>query len=144
VVGSKKGGFIGIYEIERDFSVNHVDTFRVDPKCTAVTGLSVSTDKSHLVISSLLQEEVMAGGELPSGETKLNRVELYQLNLQQLSVSKNIFSLPIKQVFQKGNPIGSLIDLDVGVSKDLIVSAGQDNYIRIFEYKGNGQVTEAS
>lgn len=31
VVGSKNGGYLGVYEIERDFSINHVDTFRVDP-----------------------------------------------------------------------------------------------------------------
>ena len=30
VVGSKNGGYLGIYEIERDFTINHVDTFKVD------------------------------------------------------------------------------------------------------------------
>jgi hypothetical protein len=67
----------------------------------------------------------------------MDRVELYSLNMQQLSVSKNIFSIPIKQVFEKGNSVNGLIDIDVGVSKDLIVAAGQDNNIRIFEYSGS-------
>jgi len=35
-----------------------------------------------------------------------------------------------------------LVDLDVGVSKDLIVSAGQDNNIRIFEYSSNNGQTD--
>jgi len=45
VVGSKNGGFIGVYEIERDFSINHVDTFKVDPLCSEVTSVSISFDR---------------------------------------------------------------------------------------------------
>lgn len=59
-----------------------------------------------------------------NGESFLNRVELFSLNMQQLSISKNIFSLPIKRIFEKGNSVGGIQDIDVGVSKDLIVAAG--------------------
>lgn len=44
-MGSKNGGYLGIYEIERDFSINHVDTFKVDPMCTEVTSVAVSFDR---------------------------------------------------------------------------------------------------
>lgn len=138
VVGSNKGGFIGIYEIEqKDSSVNHLDTFKIDPKCTSVCGLGTSSDKSRLIISALLSEPCPPGGTYFNSESNMDRVELYSLNMQQLSVSKNIFSIPIKQVFEKGNSVNGLIDIDVGVSKDLIVAAGQDNNIRIFEYSGS-------
>lgn len=59
---------------------------------------------------------------------------MYQLNLHQLSVLKNVFTLPIKPVFPKGNPVGSIMDMSVAVSKDIIVSAGFDRYMRVFEY----------
>jgi hypothetical protein len=52
VVGSKKGGYLGIYEIERDFSINHVDTFKIEQNCTEVTSLSISFDRSHLIINA--------------------------------------------------------------------------------------------
>jgi hypothetical protein len=51
-VGSRNGGYIGIYEIERDYSINHVDTFKVDPNCSEITSLSISTEKSYLLITA--------------------------------------------------------------------------------------------
>lgn len=51
-----------------------------------------------------------------------------------MSVLKNVFSIPIKPVFPKGNPVGSILDMSVAVSKDIIVSAGFDRYMRVFEY----------
>jgi hypothetical protein len=57
VVGSKNGGYIGIYEIERDFSINHIDTFKVDPMCTEVASVSISFDRQYLLINSILNEE---------------------------------------------------------------------------------------
>jgi len=59
------------------------------------------------------------------------------MNLNQLSVMKNVFTLPIKPVFQHGNPVGAFTEMSVGVSKDLIVTAGKDHYMRVFEYAGN-------
>lgn len=56
VVGSKKGGYIGIYEIERDFSINHVDTFKVDPNCTEVTSVAISFDRQYLMINAKIHE----------------------------------------------------------------------------------------
>lgn len=67
----------------------------------------------------------------------IDRLEMYYLNLHQLSVLKNVFTLPIKCVFPKGNTIGSILDMSVGVSKDLVVSVGEDKYVRIFEYAGS-------
>lgn len=58
MVGSKNGGYIGIYEIERDFSINHVDTFKVDPNCSEITSLSISTERSYLLITAKIQEEI--------------------------------------------------------------------------------------
>jgi hypothetical protein len=58
VVGSKNGGFIGIYEIERDYSINHVDTFKVDPYCLEVNSLSISNEKkNYLLITAKMTEE---------------------------------------------------------------------------------------
>ena len=37
---------------------------------------------------------------------------------------KNVFTLPIKPVFPKGNIIGSLVDMSIGISKDMIVTVG--------------------
>lgn len=48
-----------------------------------------------------------------------------------------MFTLPIKPVFPKGNPVGSFLDMSVGVSKDIIVSVGFDRYIRVFDYPGS-------
>ena len=62
---------------------------------------------------------------------------MYQLNLHQLSVLKNVFTLPIKLVFPKGNPVGTITNISGGVSKDIIVSVGIDRYIRVFEYAGS-------
>lgn len=58
MVGSKNGGYIGVYEIERDFSINHVDTFKVDPKCSEVTSVAISFDRQYLAINAKIQEEV--------------------------------------------------------------------------------------
>lgn len=62
---------------------------------------------------------------------------MFYLNLHQLSVLKNVFTLPIKPVFPRGNTIGGIIDMSVGVSKDLIVTVGEDKSIRVFEYAGS-------
>ena len=56
---------------------------------------------------------------------------------------KNVFTLPIKQVFPRGNIVGTIKDMSVGVSKDLIVSAGEDKHIRVFEYAGSQHSSEA-
>jgi hypothetical protein len=48
-----------------------------------------------------------------------------------------VFTLPIKPVFPKGNIIGMVKGISVGVSKDLIVSVGDDKFIRVFEYSGS-------
>lgn len=78
VVGSKTGGFIGIYEIDqRDQSVSHVDTFKVDPKANSICGLGSSSDKSRLVISAKVNEPVPAGGHYLNGESFLSRMELF-------------------------------------------------------------------
>ena len=58
------------------------------------------------------------------------------MNLNQLSVLKNVFTLPIKQVFNNGNIIGGIIDMSIGISKDIIVTVGADKNIRVFEYGG--------
>jgi hypothetical protein len=52
-------------------------------------------------------------------------------------VLKNVFTLPIKQVFPKGNIVGGITDLSIGVSKDIMVSVGGDKNIRVFEYNGS-------
>lgn len=64
-------------------------------------------------------------------------MEMYFLNLHQLSVLKNVFTLPIKPVFPKGNILGGIKDMSVGISKDLIVTVGEDKHIRVFEYAGS-------
>lgn len=62
-VGSKTGGFLGIYEIEqKDHSVSHVDTFKIDPKCVSVCGLSCSRGDGRLVISAVLSDPCPPGG----------------------------------------------------------------------------------
>lgn len=83
VVGSDRGGFIGIYEIEqKDSSVNHLDTFKIDQKCSSVCGLGTSSDKSRLIISALLSEPCPPGGSYFNSETRMERIELYSLNMQ--------------------------------------------------------------
>ena len=57
VVGSKNGGFIGIYDIERDYSIMHVDTFKVDPNCVEICNLSISSKRSYLLITAKISEE---------------------------------------------------------------------------------------
>ena len=59
------------------------------------------------------------------------------MNLRQLGVLKNVFTLPVKPVFPIGNPVGPILDVSVGVSKDMIVTAGMDKNIRVFEYPGS-------
>ena len=56
-MGSRNGGYIGIYEIDRDFSINHVDTFKVDPNCSEISSLAISFDRSQLLINAKIQEE---------------------------------------------------------------------------------------
>jgi len=84
VVGSKNGGFIGVYEIERDFSINHVDTFKVDPMCSEVTSVCISFDRQYLVINSKILEENdhprLQHGEHDENEV-IDRLEMYYLNL---------------------------------------------------------------
>ena len=58
MVGSKNGGYIGIYEIERDYSINHVDTFKVDPSCSEVSSVAISFDRQYLLINALMKDEV--------------------------------------------------------------------------------------
>ena len=72
VVGSKNGGYIGIYEIERDFSINHVDTFKVDPNCSEINSLSVSFDRSYLLINAKIKED-----ELVSSSSVLQQQNQY-------------------------------------------------------------------
>jgi hypothetical protein len=55
-----------------------------------------------------------------------------------------VFTLPIKNVFPKGNTSGPILDLAVGISKDIIVSVGADYYIRVFEYAGSSHSYEGS
>jgi len=57
IVGSKNGGYLGVYEIEKDFSINHVDTFKVDPKCSEITALGISFDRQYLSITARLTED---------------------------------------------------------------------------------------
>ncbi len=69
---------------------------------------------------------------------------MFYLNLHQLSVLKNVFTLPIKPVFPKGNIIGGILDMSIGVSKDLVVTVGEDKYIRVFEYAGSSHSGDGS
>ena len=55
---------------------------------------------------------------------------------------KNIFTLPVKPIFPKGNPVGKVVSLSVGISKDFILMAGADNYIRVFEYSAGQNANE--
>jgi len=88
-------------------------------------------------MSHLHQLAGLGAGTQDSDEVDfVERLEMYYLNLHQLSVLKNVFTLPIKPVFPKGNTIGSILDMSVGVSKDLVVTVGEDKYIRVFEYAG--------
>lgn len=48
-----------------------------------------------------------------------------------------MFTLPIKPVFPIGNPVGPILDVSVGVSKDTIVTAGADRHIRVFQFPGS-------
>jgi len=79
VVGSKNGGFIGVYEIERDFSVNHIDTFKVDPNSIAVDSLSISFDKTYLVLAAEIQEESLPAIYMQEegAESDMSRLEIY-------------------------------------------------------------------
>jgi len=144
VVGSSRGGLLGIYEIERDFSINHIDTFKVDTNCTEVTCLSISFDRSHLILNAKFKEEgAPQSSPIDPNEIVLEeKLEMYQLNLHQLSVLKNVFTLPIKNVFSKGNLAGPILDLSVGISKDIIVTVGLDQYVRVFEYAGSSHALE--
>ena len=65
VVGSKNGGYLGVYEIERDFSINHVDTFRVDPKCSEIVSLGISFDRQYLAMTAKINEE---SSKIPEGD----------------------------------------------------------------------------
>ena len=83
-------------------------------------------------------------GSLPDGQASpeeqmpIERLEFYQMNLHQMSVLKNVFTLPTKPVFPHGNPFSDITDMSIAVSKDLIVTAGKDKYLRVFEYPGSG------
>jgi len=107
IVGSTNG-YLGIYEIERDFSVNHIDTFKIDPLCTAIQSLSISFDRSFMVAAALIHEssgQVVSGfGRTEEEIPDIDRIELFQMNLHQMSVLKNVFTLPTKPVFPHGNP----------------------------------------
>jgi phospholipid N-methyltransferase len=68
---------------------------------------------------------------------------MFYLNLNQLSVLKNVFTLPIKQVLNNGNIVGAILDMSIGISKDIIVTVGADKHIRVFEYGGGKPLSDA-
>lgn len=76
-MGSKNGGYIGIYDIERDYSIMHVDTFKVHPLCEEINNLSISSKRTYLLITAKIKEdksELIA--DLEDEEPK-DRLELY-------------------------------------------------------------------
>lgn len=73
-----------MYEIERNFTISHVDTFKVDPKCEEVTSVSISFDRQYLVINAKIHEEAnhphLAHND--NDEPEFNeRLEMFYLNL---------------------------------------------------------------
>lgn len=60
-----------------------------------------------------------------------SRIELYRFSLADAYALKDA---DFKPIFKNGNPLGSILDISVAVSKNLIASVGEDKYLRIWEY----------
>ena len=59
------------------------------------------------------------------------RIELYKFSLANAYALKEPNFIPL---FKNGNPLGSIMDISIAVSKNLVASVGADKYLRIWEY----------
>ena len=130
------GGFVSVFFFEDGRPPLHISTTQLNPSATHTKGISVSSDDQTLVcicqksIDST-QIETRSSRSVSEEEMVDMKLEYYLVNLKKVESELQDAVWPL---FPASQHFGGIRDVAVSVSKNQLVTVGDDSYLRIWHY----------
>ena len=130
------GGFLSVFFFEDGRPPLHISTTQLSPSATHTKGLSVSSDDQTIVcvcqksIDST-QIESKSGRSGTEDEMPEMKLEFYLANLKKIESELQDGVWPL---FPASQHFGAIRDISISVSRNQVVTVGDDGYLRVWHY----------